>query len=313
MTQKKTDHLSHFPTIIAIGGAKGGIGKSMLCANLGVYLSSQGHRTIIVDLDLGGANLHLFMGMWSLTHKLQDYLDKKKNTIEEILVKTPYGPLLAGGGGGKLGSAHIPFVRKLKLLKALRNIAADYIILDLGGDTTFNSLDYFLAADVNIVLTTCDPASYLDAYNFIKMALYRKLTRIFGPETQTDIKKDPALTACIEKFVNNGISGSGLRMEALLKTIAENHLAHLSFVKDRLHHFQPYFLINMTDRSIDTEQLAHRLIKVSQSMLSINLNYIGSIARAEDVKECTIDLVPHVVRYPQGILSDFFSKMSVLI
>ncbi len=294
--------------IIAIGGAKGGIGKSVFCANLGVYLSSSQHRTVLVDLDLGGANLHLFLGIWNVKYKLQEYLEKKYEHLEDILVATPHGPYLAGGGGGKLGSAHIPFVRKLKLLRALKNLDADYIILDLGGDTTFNSLDYFLAADIRIVLTTCDPASYLDAYNFIKLSLYRKLTRIFGPEHHTTAQRDPTLLACIEKFINSGLSGAGQKMEFLLSEISRHHPNHLPFIEEILQQLKPYLVINMVNDLHDAEQLADRLKKVSHSMLSLDLDYLGTIALADEIKQCTLELVPHVVRYPNGILFDFFNN-----
>jgi flagellar biosynthesis protein FlhG len=52
--------------IIAAGGAKSGVGKSVFCANLGVLLASMGKRIVMVDLDLGASNLHLFFGIWSL-------------------------------------------------------------------------------------------------------------------------------------------------------------------------------------------------------------------------------------------------------
>jgi Mrp family chromosome partitioning ATPase len=63
--------------MIAIGGAKGGIGKSLFVANLGVFLSRLGKKTVVVDLDLGGANLHLYMGVWSLTHRIDDFSPKE--------------------------------------------------------------------------------------------------------------------------------------------------------------------------------------------------------------------------------------------
>ncbi|MGD9211816.1 MAG: AAA family ATPase [Desulfobacteraceae bacterium] len=299
--------------IIAVGGAKGGIGKSVFCANLGVFLSSMNKRTILVDLDLGAANLHLFLGMWSLKHKLQDYLEKKHHSITDVLVTTPYGPYLAGGGGGKLGSAHIPFARKLKLIRALKDLDADYIILDLGGDTTYNSIDYFLAADVRLILSTCDPASYLDAYNFIKMALYRKLTRIFGPESGTTQERDPRLAMCIDKFVNSGLSGTGQKIEMLLEKIQKDHPAYLPMLQEILHHLTPYLVINMASSIEDSEQLAQRLKNVSLRMLSMDLNYLGSIMLNEEIKQCTLDLIPHVARYPKGILADFFQNISPII
>lgn len=304
---------SNSSKIIAIGGAKGGIGKSVFCANLGVFLSSLKNRVVLVDLDLGGANLHLFLGLWSLKRRLQDYLEKKYHTIEDVLVATPHGPYLAGGGGAKLGSAHLPFVRKLKLLRALSSIDADYIILDLGGDTTFNSLDYFLAADARIVLTTCDPASYLDAYNFIKLALHRKLTRIFGPENHVSRQRDPALLACINEFVNAGLSGAMQKTETLLTDVRQHHPAYLEMIEEILRQSESSLVINMASDTPDTVQLAQRLINVSNRMLSLNLNYLGSIAMTDDIKQCTLDLIPHVIRYPQGILSKFFQKICPVI
>jgi flagellar biosynthesis protein FlhG len=199
------------------------------------------------------------------------------------------------------------------LLKALRAIEADYIILDLGGDTTFNTLDYFLAADTRIVLTTCDPASYLDAYNFIKMALYRKLTRVFGPETPSDYQRNPAFLASLKKFVNEGLSGTSRRIDALLEDVRKHHSDYFPLLKDLLDRFGPYFVINMADNAPETKQLAERLKKVSHRMLSINLDYIGSIGRNEGIKQCTLDLVPHVIRHPRGILSYFFNQIRFIL
>ncbi len=319
--QAATQHLpsadlSRSNTIIAIGGAKGGIGKSVFCANLGVYFSTKRQRTILVDLDLGGANLHLFLGIWSLEHRLQDFLDKKCDSLEAVLVKTPYGPHLAGGGGGKLGAAHIPFVQKLKLIRALKSLPADYTLIDLGGDTTFNSLDYFLTSDIRIVLTTCDPASYLDAYNFIKMALYRRLMRIFGPENHSggnERQRDPGLLATIETFVNSGLSGSGARIDSLLDEISTHHPRHLKMVLNVLDQLRPHVVVNMVTDFAAAEQLAERFIKVSERMLSLKLNYIGAIAYGEDIKKCTLDLVPHTIRHPNGTLYNFFDHINPVI
>ncbi|MCK5098583.1 MAG: AAA family ATPase, partial [Desulfobacteraceae bacterium] len=159
------------PKIIAVGGAKGGIGKSIFASNLSVCLANKGFNTIAADFDLGGSNLHLFLGKTHIKKNINDYLSSEVVDIKDILVKTKYGPKLIGGNSSQLGASNISFTRKLKLLKAIRNIKADYIVMDLGGDTSYNVLDFFLAADLGIVMTTCDPASYLDAYSFIKVAL----------------------------------------------------------------------------------------------------------------------------------------------
>ena len=120
--------------VIAVGGAKGGIGKSIFAANLGVYLSTLGLKVVLADLDLGGANLHLYLGRrMAKGRNLNDFLKGRVGRLDEIATHTDYGPLLIGGDGSELGIANIHFARKLKLLKALRKIEADYVVLDLGG------------------------------------------------------------------------------------------------------------------------------------------------------------------------------------
>ena len=69
--------------IIAVAGAKGGVGKSVFAANLAVYLSVKGFKTVVVDLDLGGANVHLYLGKsFLLKQSINDFL---RNRSQERL------------------------------------------------------------------------------------------------------------------------------------------------------------------------------------------------------------------------------------
>jgi flagellar biosynthesis protein FlhG len=289
--------------IIAIGGAKGGIGKSLLAANLGVHLAGQGKRTVLVDLDLGSANLHLFLGIWSLERKVDDFLEKRYACLEDLLLPTKYGPLLVGGGGGALGAANIHHARKLKLLRALRNLKADYVIVDLGGDTSFNMLDFYLAADTGVVLTTMDPASYLDAYNFIKVGLLRRLSRIFGPESPYRLEKDEHLADLITTFLAE--AGNGRRVADLLGEVASTHPQGLPLLHRVITAYCPRAIINMPAGDNEVDALADRLCKVSKRMLSIDVTYIGQLAYDGAIHQSTQKLIPHVARHPEGILAQF--------
>ena len=309
MTVSPKKNASPQAHIIAIGGAKGGVGKSLLAANLGVYLAAQGKRTILVDLDLGGANLHLFLGIWSLERKVDDFLEKRYGSIEELLLPTKYGPLLVGGGGGALGAANIHHARKLKLLRALRNLKADYVIMDLGGDTSFNMLDFYLAAHTGVVLTTMDPASYLDAYNFIKVGLLRRLSRIFGPESPYRQEKDEALADIINRFVAS--AGNGQRLEALLDEVAATRPQGLKLLRQVVETYRPRTVINMPAGDNDVDALAERLSKVSARMLSIGISYIGQLAYDGTIHQSTQNLVPHVARHPEGSLAQFCKLLMV--
>jgi len=299
--------------IIAIGGAKGGIGKSLFAANLGVYLSRQGKRAVLADFDLGAANLHLLLGKWSLDRRLDDYLNRQAASLEAIRVKTQYGPDLIGGGGGRLGSANIHFSRKLKLLREIRKIDADYVILDLGGDTSFNVIDFYLAADTGIVLTTCDPTSYLDAYSFIKIALYRKLARIYGLESRYREKIAPELVPLFREFakaagIKNGNALNDLRHQ--IETKAPEFLPLLEkIVKD----FSPYILINMVSEPSEAYALIERLKSVTQRMLSIQIRFLGGIPFDRDIQKSARDLSPEVSQHPCGMLAKKIKRVADLL
>ncbi|MCG7851474.1 MAG: P-loop NTPase, partial [Methanosarcinaceae archaeon] len=206
-----TDKQKNRKKVIAVGGAKGGIGKSIFAVNLALLLSSVG-RTVIIDLDLGGANLHLYLGETHLRWNINDFLNRKIATLQEALVQSRYGVRLIGGDSSQLGSANINFSLKLKLLKAIQQIDADYVILDLGGDTSYNMLDFFLASDCGIVLTTRDPASYLDAYNFIKVSLFRKLNLLLGSNSGNEISKNISLKRLVHEAT---LSPNGSRVKTI--------------------------------------------------------------------------------------------------
>jgi flagellar biosynthesis protein FlhG len=285
-------------TIIAVGGAKGGIGKTLFSANLGTYLQRKGYRTVLVDLDLGGANLHLHLGVTGLPLTINDFLDHQAVSLEEIMVTTRYGPKLIGGDSSRLGAANIDFGLKLRLMRAIRRIEADCIVLDLGGDTSYNMIDFFLLADRGLVLTTCDPSSYLDAYNFIKVSLFRKLNRIFGAETGFQGEKDTALQQLIAEAT---LSSNGSRVKTvgqLLQRIQEQQPHYLGFVKSRIEEYQPWLVVNMAEADSNETEVAERILQVSRKMLSVGVEYVGALPCQEEIKRSVRELVPAVVQYP---------------
>ena len=303
MAQKKAP--TYRPTsgpgkIIAVGGAKGGIGKSLFVANLGVFLSQLGKKTVVVDLDLGGANLHLYMGVWSLRHRIDDYLSNKVAKLTEVMTPTQYGPMLIGGGAGKLGAANIHFSRKLKLLRALKTIDADYVILDLGGDTNYNILDFYLAADQGVVLTTCEPASYLDAYGFIKMSLHRKLTRLFGVESDYRKLRNHDVARAIAEFILANASTTGRHISDLVNQLAQSTPRYHRLIKDVLEKFRPSTVVTMVGAQEQVEDLVARLEKVTRKMLAIDLNHCGCIPFEKQIQQSAKDLVPSVAIMPDG-------------
>lgn len=298
-------------TIISVGGAKGGIGKSIFVANLGVFLSSKGFKTVVVDLDLGGANLHLYLGNRSLlTKSVNDFLKRRVATLPEIMIESSYGTLLIGGDSSELGAANIEFARKLRLIKALKSIEADYIVIDLGGDTSFNTIDFFLLADYAIVLTTPESASYIGSYHFLKAALYRKLNRLFGPESKFKDEPEKMLEKLIRDLTLSPDGSQVKSISALIDMVRANQPMNLSTIMKAISDFHPYLVVNKATNDVEATQVAMRIQDVSRRWLSKEVIYLGGISEQVEIKKSVKDLIPVVAKYPQGRLAGEIAKIA---
>jgi flagellar biosynthesis protein FlhG len=175
--------------IISVASGKGGVGKSVLVGNLGLLLSKRGRRVVMADLDVGGANLHIMFGLTAPTLTLSDFLARRTDSLEAVAC--PVGgsdPLrLIPGTGDTLGTANMPYGTKQRLIRSLRALDADVILIDVGAGASYHALDFFLMADLHLVVATPDPTSVMDLYRFVKLAAIRRiLTRAAGKHGLAD-------------------------------------------------------------------------------------------------------------------------------
>jgi flagellar biosynthesis protein FlhG len=169
----------------SIGGGKGGIGKSLITLGLGVALARLGKRVILVDGDLGGANLHTLMGVRYPHVNLEHFLTNKVARLEDTIIESPIeGIGLICGADDLLGAANPTYAQKIRLLNQIEELPAQYVLMDLGAGTSFNTLDIFNYSGGKITLFTSQATSLQNAYGFIKSALYRKLSRDFAKDDE---------------------------------------------------------------------------------------------------------------------------------
>ena len=183
---------SNAKKIFAVAGGKGGVGKTVISAALGVALAEKGYRTVVIDADFGGANLHQAFGILMPPVSIRDFVRNYENDLNDLLLDTAIPNLfLLAGCSGTLGLGSIKYSIKQKVLRQLQYVDADYIILDLGAGTAFDQLDFFNYADFGLVVITPEPLAIQDGYNFIKLCLYRKLFRTFrfSPEVNNLLKE----------------------------------------------------------------------------------------------------------------------------
>ena len=165
--------------VVAFASGKGGVGKSFLCANLGIFLAQLGKRVVLLDANLGCANLHSIVGSDRLYRTLADFLDRRVGRLEDVMVETPISNLaLIAGDRDPPGAANPKPAQKARLLQQARELPVDYVLADLAPGTGYNVLDLFLGADVGIIVVTPEPGSVESAYRFTKCAFMRRLRNL---------------------------------------------------------------------------------------------------------------------------------------
>lgn len=200
------------PRIIAIGGGKGGIGKSFFSANLAVSLAKMGYKVSLVDLDFGAANLHTCLGVPSPKVGLFDFVSSKVENLEEIGVSGGVPNLVLYGGGQEFWQQVRPQSgQKIRLISKLQKLDSHYVILDLGAGTHVNTLDFFIFSHTGLMVVVPEPTSIENAYVFMKSVLFRKLQSIVKAVRQESVAEtllatlaDPKVTtppfAQLQKF-----------------------------------------------------------------------------------------------------------------
>ncbi|MFT3696772.1 MAG: P-loop NTPase [Kofleriaceae bacterium] len=164
--------------ILAVGGGKGGVGKSLVSTNLAVALAKTGARVVMLDADLGAPNLHTMFGILRPPRTVEDFLAARTSNIDEVALPTPVSGLkLICGAEGALGSARPTFEGKQRLLAALNRLDADVLLIDCGAGVDLNTIDFFNAADTRIVVMVPEITSLQNGYAFLKIALFRRLQR----------------------------------------------------------------------------------------------------------------------------------------
>jgi flagellar biosynthesis protein FlhG len=167
--------------IVSIASGKGGVGKSVVAANLALLLAKKGQRAVLADLDIGGADSHILFGLLNPSLTLTDFLNHRVERLEDVAQSLPVhsGLRIIPGTGDTLATANMAYSKKKRLIRHFQEIQADVIVVDIGAGTSYHALDFFLMADHHLAVATPDPTSVLDLYRFIKLAAIRRVLSMF--------------------------------------------------------------------------------------------------------------------------------------
>ncbi len=157
------------PRVISVTSGKGGVGKTNVVVNLGLAFSRMGKRVLILDADLGLANIDVLLGLVP-RYTIEHFFSRQKN-LSEILIEGPEGIRILPASSGVSSLVHLDDSQKLHLLEEVDLLAeeVDFLLIDTGAGISSNVLYFNMAAQESIVVVTPEPTSMTDAYALIKV------------------------------------------------------------------------------------------------------------------------------------------------
>lgn len=199
----------NLPRVIAVTSGKGGVGKTNLVGNMAVALSRMGKRVVIVDADVGLANIDIIFNLrpeFNIRHVISS-----EKRLSQVIVESRHGIKILPGGSGFADLTQLSEGEKLNLLSEFETLSdkADIILVDTGAGISSNVLYFNSACDECIVIATKEPTSITDAYAMMKVMSQQHGTRYFKlivnmVDSQQDAKKVYAsLSGALDKFLSN--------------------------------------------------------------------------------------------------------------
>ena len=282
--------------IIAVGGGKGGIGKSVVCTNLAIGMALSGQKVVLIDTDFGASNLHALLGINNPAHGFQDFFNENFPNKQSLLIDTGIGNLkFVSGAGDNPGSANIDADKVNTVISFIKNLEADTILLDLGPGTNFNVIDFFNISIQSVVLTTPEITSVMKTFSFIRSVLFRRISLAFqgNPEIQKLVDHSNPGNADIETYTTD------LLRERFTKDFPD----HLDQLNTIVKSFKPGLVVNRV-RSKKDLLTGDNLLTLVKKFLKLEATYLGYIVESDQVRDSVDEMVPFLIKDPQSTPSE---------
>jgi len=283
--------------IIPVASGKGGVGKSLIAANLGIALAQAGQRVVLADLDLGASNLHLVVGHQSPTGGIGTYLNDPKSDFREIISRTDVPGLRFIPGDTEIpGLANLKPFQLKNLVRRLASLKqdTDILLLDLGAGTHQSILDFFLLSKKGIIVSAPAVTAVLNAYVFLKNTVYHLMS--------TSFKKGTRAAAFLDQLRKEKAGPQRFYIPHLLPEIAAiDPLSYRNFL-DRLNGFHPWLIMNLITDPQDGE-VAMKIRRSCQEYLDLRIEHLGILYKDTTQDTALSSRLPIVLYKPQSILA----------
>ncbi len=287
--------------IIPVASGKGGVGKSLLSANLAIALGQAGKRVLLADLDLGASNLHLVIGQSAPKTGIGTFFTGQSK-FTDIITPTEYENVYFIAGDSELpGLTSLKASQKNDLIRNFLRVNADYLILDLGAGTHLTILDMFLLSPQGIIVVAPTVTSTLNGYLFLKNAVFRMMYNTFKPDTAAykyivELKKD---STQLQK----------LYIPKLLEQLERIDPENTSILRNRLSKFHPRLILNMIDDPKDTAR-AQKIRSSCVQYLGVDLEHLGVVYRDSMQDKALAARLPVIKYKPASVISQAIYRIA---
>lgn len=276
------------PEIWAVGGGKGGTGKTFIISSIGNCMALKGKRIVLIDADLGGANLHTFLGIAKPKASLTDFLDKKLPLADLVVDSGIQNMGLLTGTIHSLASDGLKYSQKLKLFRHIKKLDADYVLIDLGAGAHFNTLDTFLLADKKIIVIVPEITSIENTYFFLKNALFRQLVKTLADRGFKDLIQSTWKNR--DDYNINNLNQLLGYLRGMSKTLE-------SIVNQELSGFRPHIVLNRITAGREAV-IGNSLKSVCRKYFGLDACYVGCIEYDPIIPKCINKSRPLMQAYP---------------
>jgi flagellar biosynthesis protein FlhG len=267
---------------IAVGGGKGGVGKTTVATNLAVAFARTGRNVVIVDATSEGSELHRVLGIRRPHLLLEHFFTQKVEHLEDVVLPTgiPNLAMICGG---------IPFYcatnsvqsRKMMFIRRLWELDTDVLIVDVGSGVGFHALDIFNGAKHKLVVLSPETTSMQNGYVFIKSAVHRHLQYLLRPYLRKKLNADMMTTGTetisdLLVRIANVASGEAGRITQILRA-------------------EKYYLVgNMISNERDYQAL-NSVQQMISNLIGINPTIIGTMRYDAKLLDRGNDRIHHLL------------------
>lgn len=282
-------------TIIPVASGKGGVGKSVLSANLSIYLASMGYSVIAIDLDLGASNLNTYLGLPNHYPGIGDYLKTRSMRFSDLPVKTGIPNLWFIPGDGRIPfMANISYDQRRILLNEIRKLAVDYIILDLGAGSRFNTLNFFGLSQSGLILTTVETPAVMNFVMFLRNFVLRELSGA--------VHSNESIVDMLMAEYNQPAKSRPLTVRTLIEKIRRMDPGMATLAERAVRRFRPRVIFNMAEGPGDLD-IVTKIDATLKHGLSLEAEFFGCVFYDEGVRRAGRNKEVPALTYPDSIFS----------